>query len=246
LQAAELLAHEVPEIAQRLRVSHNAVYAWRRRWRSEGEAGLASQGPPGSDCRLSPGQVDQLAALLQQGPAAHRYTEDQRWTRARIAELIAKHFRTGYSLRGVSLLLHRMGFSPQMPAHRPVERDEETIAAPAAGGVTAGKKRIRTRDPLTASGARNKCVTSGNREPARQTAAAHCRLMRYNALQRGSILPFSSPLTVRLTANASGQAIATADLGSVVKPTLSRLVVRVDVIRAWWSGRRRHASCAAG
>ena len=28
------------------------------------------------------------------------------------------------TLRGVSMLLHRMGFSPQMPAHRPVERDE--------------------------------------------------------------------------------------------------------------------------
>jgi putative transposase len=130
LQAAALFAQEVsvPEIARRLRVSHNSVYVWRRAWLAEGEAGLVSKGPSGTDCRLSPEQVDHLAVLLEDGPAAHGYTEDQRWTLARVAELIARRFRVRYSLRGVSLLLHRMGFSPQMPAHRPVERDEEAIA----------------------------------------------------------------------------------------------------------------------
>lgn len=118
----------VPEIARRLRVSHNAVYVWRRRWRADGEAGLASKGASGTDCRLTSEQQDRLAAALREGPAAHGYTEDQRWTLARIADLIARLFRIRYSLRGVSLLLHRMGFSPQMPAHRPIERDEDKIA----------------------------------------------------------------------------------------------------------------------
>lgn len=130
LQAAELFAQDVPvpEIAKRLRVSHNAVYVWRRRWRADGEAGLVSQGPSGTECRLTPEQQDQLAAALREGPAAHGYVEDQRWTLARVAELIARLFRVRYTLRGVSLLLHRMGFSPQMPAHRPIERDEDKIA----------------------------------------------------------------------------------------------------------------------
>lgn len=129
LQAAELFAQDVPvaEIAKRLRVSHNAVYTWRRRWRADGEAGLASKGPPGSECRLSPEQCEELTAALREGPAAHGYAEDQRWTLARIADLIARLFRVRYTLRGVSLLLHRMGFSPQMPAHRPIERDEDQI-----------------------------------------------------------------------------------------------------------------------
>jgi transposase len=130
LQAAELFAQDVPvpEIARRLRVSHNAVYVWRRRWRANGEAGLVSKGASGTDCRLTSEQQDRLAAALREGPAAHGYTEDQRWTLARIADLIARLFRIRYSLRGVSLLLHRMGFSPQMPAHRPIERDEDKIA----------------------------------------------------------------------------------------------------------------------
>src|SRR5690348_2979950 len=62
-QAAALFAQDVPvpEIARRLRVSHNAVYVWRR-WLAEGEAGLASKGPSGSDCRLSDAELAALAA----------------------------------------------------------------------------------------------------------------------------------------------------------------------------------------
>ncbi len=130
LQAAALFAQDVPvaQIASRLRVSHNAVYVWRRRWAADGEAGLASKGPSGTDCRLSDVQLDQLAEALLAGPAAHGYVEDQRWTLARIAEVIASLFGVRYTLKGVSILLHRMGFSPQVPKHRPVERDEEKVA----------------------------------------------------------------------------------------------------------------------
>ena len=130
LQAAALFAEGVlvAEIARRLRVSHNVVYVWRRRWLADGDAGLASKGPSGSDCRLSDTELEALAAALDEGPVAFGYVEDQRWTLARVAELIVRLFRQRYTLRGVSMLLHRMGFSPQVPKHRPVERDEEAIA----------------------------------------------------------------------------------------------------------------------
>jgi len=38
-------------------------------------------------------------------------------------------FGVSYSLRGVSFLLHRLGFTPQVPVHRAAERDEDAIAA---------------------------------------------------------------------------------------------------------------------
>jgi putative transposase len=130
LRAAALFARDVPvpEIARRLRVSHNAVYVWRRRWLADGVAGLGSRGSSGTGCRLSDAQLEQLATWLQEGPAAHGWVEDQRWTLARVADLIAGRFRVRYTLRGVSLLLHRMGFSPQVPKHRPIERDEAALA----------------------------------------------------------------------------------------------------------------------
>jgi putative transposase len=130
MRAAEWFAQRVPvaEIAARLRVSINSVYVWRRRWQSGGRSALVSKGPSGSDCRLDQSRLDRLAGALEQGPAAHGYVEDQRWTLARVADLIARMFHIRYTLRGVSYLLHRMGFSPQVPAHRAVERDEQAIA----------------------------------------------------------------------------------------------------------------------
>src|ERR1043165_2860841 len=80
LQAAEWFARDVPvaEIAPRLRVSTNAVYVWRRRWRAEGEAGLASKGHGGSSCRLDQSQRELLAQALDLGPAVRGFGEDQR------------------------------------------------------------------------------------------------------------------------------------------------------------------------
>ena len=132
--------HAGRQIARRLRVSTNAVYVWRRRWRAGGPAALASKGPGGSTCRLDDQRLARLAQALEQGPAAHGFGEDQRWTLARVADLIARLFHTRYTLRGVSYLLHRMGFSPQVPAHRAVERDEDAIATWRKETWPAGKR----------------------------------------------------------------------------------------------------------
>ena len=131
LQAAEWFAEgiEPPEVARRLRVSCNSAYTWRRRWRDGGKAALASAGPGGAVCRLSGGQLDGLRAALEAGPTVWGWSEDQRWTLARVSALIARLFHARYTLRGTSYLLHRMGFSPQVPVHRAAERDEDAIAA---------------------------------------------------------------------------------------------------------------------
>jgi putative transposase len=90
---------------------------------------LASTGPGGATCRLSGPQLERLRAALDAGPAVCGWDEDQRWTLARVATLIGRLFHVRYTLRGASYLLHRIGFSPQLPAHRAVERDERAIAA---------------------------------------------------------------------------------------------------------------------
>ena len=130
LQAAEWFAEgiEPPEVARRLRVSVNSAYVWRRRWRAGGAAALASRGPGGAVCRLSGAQLERLRAALEAGPAIWGWAEDQRWTLARVTAL-AGLFHVRYTLRGTSYLLHRMGFSPQVPVHRAAERDEDAIAA---------------------------------------------------------------------------------------------------------------------
>jgi putative transposase len=142
MQAAEWFAQDIPVavIAQRLRVSTNAVYVWRRRWRAGGPVALVSKGPGGSVCQLDEQRRVRLARALEQGPAVHGFDEDQRWTLARVADLIARLFHVRYTLRGVSYLLHRMGFSPQVPAHRAIERDEQAIATWRRETWPAGKR----------------------------------------------------------------------------------------------------------
>jgi putative transposase len=131
LQAAGMFAQDTGarQIARSLRVSTKSVYQWRRAWRSGGEAALASKGAGGNPCKLDEGQLAQLRAALEAGPAACGWEQDQRWTLARVAALIERLSGVSYTLRGVSYLLHRLGFSPQVPAHRAFERDGDAIAA---------------------------------------------------------------------------------------------------------------------
>ena len=129
LQAAEMFANDAEpgEVARELRVSTKSVYQWRRAWRAGGEAALASKGAGGNPCKLDQDQLAQLRAALEAGPAAYGWKQDQRWTLARVTALAGRLFGVPCTLRGVSCLLHRLGFTPQVPVHRAFERNEDAV-----------------------------------------------------------------------------------------------------------------------
>lgn len=129
MQAAELFEQGIKplEVARRLRVSDKSAYQWHELWRAGGVEALISRGPSGSRCRLSPRCLEKLTAYLEQGPAAHGWVEDQVWTAARVATLIGRKFHVSYSVSGATRLMHRLGFSPQVPARRVAERDEQAV-----------------------------------------------------------------------------------------------------------------------
>src|SRR3954468_18187746 len=93
-----------------------------------GRPALASKGPGGAHCRLSPTQLEELQAVLEVGPAAWGWA-DQCWTLPRIAAVVRERFGVDYTLPGLDLLLHRLGWSVQVPARRAAERNEEQISA---------------------------------------------------------------------------------------------------------------------
>jgi transposase len=103
----------VPEIARRLRVSRTAVYGWRHRWRRGGTAALASKGPSGARCRLDGSRLRRLAEALDEGPAVHGFGADQRWTLARVRDLIARLFRVRYTVRGTCYCNVNLSNPPQ-------------------------------------------------------------------------------------------------------------------------------------
>src|SRR4051794_10078229 len=130
IQAAAMFeeSRSTMQIASELRVSEKSVRDWRRRWAAGGTEALTSAGPGGSDCKLTGDQLKQLAGMLDDGPVVHGW-DDARWTLARVAQLIERRFEVSYTLRGVSYLLHRMGYSQQVPLRRAIERDPEAIAS---------------------------------------------------------------------------------------------------------------------
>ncbi|WP_405655602.1 winged helix-turn-helix domain-containing protein [Streptomyces sp. NBC_01386] len=113
------------DIAAALRVSKRSVERWRRQWREEGLAGVASKGSPGRP-RLSDVQMAGLERELACGPLAHGWA-DQQWTLARVKTLIGRLFHVSYTVEGTWRLLKRHGWSWQQPARRAIERDDDAV-----------------------------------------------------------------------------------------------------------------------
>ena len=129
LAAAEMIEAGASdrEVARRFQVSRMSANRWRRALARGGREALASKGAGGAQCKLTAAQVAELAAVLDAGPAAVGYA-DQCWTLARIAEQVWLRFGVEYTLAGMDVLLHRIGWTVQVPARRAAERDEEKIA----------------------------------------------------------------------------------------------------------------------
>ena len=104
-----------------------SVNRWRRALAAGGREALASNGAGGATCTLTTAQVAGLEEVLDAGPAACGYT-DQCWTLARVAEQVWRRFGVEYTRAGMDVLLHRIGWTVQVPARRAAERDEDTIA----------------------------------------------------------------------------------------------------------------------
>jgi transposase len=135
------------EVARRFRVTRMSANRWRRALAAGGRAALMSKGPGGGPCKLSPAQVRELATVLEAGPAVWGWDEDQCWTLARIAEVVRRRFGVEYTLAGLDLLLHRIGWSVQVPALQAAERNEAQIARWQEEAWPVIKRRRRTWAP---------------------------------------------------------------------------------------------------
>jgi transposase len=127
LAAVERLEQRVPatDIAAKLRATQRSVRRWRQAWLAGGLPGLASKGQ-GPRCRLDEPQLAELEIALEAGPLAAGY-QDQRWTLARVRDLVARKFGAAYTIPGIWYLLRRQGWSCQMGARRATERDDGAI-----------------------------------------------------------------------------------------------------------------------
>ena len=117
-----------------------------------GQAGLASRGQA-ARCRLDERQLAVLDVALEAGPLAAGW-EDQRWTLARVRDLVARKFKVQYTVPGIWYLLKRRGWTCQIGARRAIERDD--------GAVEVWKKETwpRIKGPRRPSAAGSSSKTS--------------------------------------------------------------------------------------
>ena len=125
---ALLGAGEAPvDVARRIGVDRRSVRRWNAAHRARGLAGVRAKPAPGRPPKLTARQRAQLERLLLQGAEAAGFATPL-WTCPRIATVIARRFHVRYHVDHIGRVLHALGWSPQQPARRAIEREEAAIA----------------------------------------------------------------------------------------------------------------------
>jgi len=115
------------EVERRVKVCSQTVSRWARAVAEEGERALEAVGRAGRKPLLDETQRERLTARLLEGPERLGY-ETPLWTCLRVAHLIEQEFGVIYHSGHVWKILRQLNWSPQRPAGRALERDEEAIA----------------------------------------------------------------------------------------------------------------------
>lgn len=114
------------EIAEALGASCGAVSQWLSRARSGGRQALLSQ-LRGTHAKLTEEQKRLIPDFLWHGPEAYGFRGEV-WTCPRVVEVLAREFGVTYHRDHVSRMLKELGWTPQIPITRAVQRDEVAIA----------------------------------------------------------------------------------------------------------------------
>lgn len=114
------------DVAQMVGVDRRSVRRWNAAYRAQGLDGISSKPASGRPAKLDARARRKLDAILLKGARAAGFPTDL-WTCPRVAEVIRSRLGVGYHVDHVCRLLHSLGWSPQKPVRRAVERDEDLI-----------------------------------------------------------------------------------------------------------------------
>jgi len=114
------------EVVKRLGVSLRSVFRWRKAVEEGGSDALAAVPHPGRASFLSDDQKQDLVERLVEGAQSQGFDTDL-WTCPRVKLLIEREYGVSYHVDHVSRLLRSLGFTPQKPTRRALERDEAAI-----------------------------------------------------------------------------------------------------------------------
>lgn len=113
------------DIAEAMGVSEAAVSQWLARARIGGTEGLRAH-PHGGHVKLTPDQMRLVPDFLWHGAEAYGFRGEV-WTCARVAKVLGWEFGVSFHKDHVSRMLKAMGWTPQIPITRAIQRNEEEI-----------------------------------------------------------------------------------------------------------------------
>jgi transposase len=116
------------EIARQLSVSRSAVSQWAAQLQAGGLRQLRRRRGGGRPAKLTAEQRQQLRRTLRRGAQRAGFATE-RWTLARVQQVIERDFGVRYHRHHLSWLLEQLDWSVQQPLPRAAERDEAVIRA---------------------------------------------------------------------------------------------------------------------
>lgn len=114
------------DLAEALGVSRAAVSHWLSAAAENGPDALRSRWRPGPAGKLLPGQRELIADCLWHGAEAYGFRGDV-WICDRVRKVIKEEFGVDYHKQHVARILQEIGWTPQVPITRAIQRDEEQI-----------------------------------------------------------------------------------------------------------------------
>ena len=95
------------EVARRLGVDRRSVRRWKKALMRDGVAGVRAKPAPGRPPKLTAAHKAELRVLLRAGARAAGFAAE-RWSCARVAQLIERHFGVRYHVDHVGRLLREL------------------------------------------------------------------------------------------------------------------------------------------
>jgi transposase len=114
------------EVARRVGVDRRSVRRWKAAVHRQGKHALAARPASGRPPRLQAAERRRLEEDLLRGARAAGFETDL-WTCPRVAQWMSRRFHVHYHPDHVCRLLHALGWSPQKPQRRAIERDEKAV-----------------------------------------------------------------------------------------------------------------------
>ena len=116
------------EVALAVGVARQTIYTWKRLLDDGGIDALRGVPERGRPAQLDDQQLASVRTAILQNPTAHGFGTEL-WTLKRVGAVIERLHGVRFSQTQIWRILGSLGFSPQKPEKRAIERDDDGVRA---------------------------------------------------------------------------------------------------------------------